>query len=101
MGLRQSTVPDATLQQKFEELSARFVALEAEQTRLREENSRLVVENRLLRQKLDQYIRHYFGGQRNEALDKAQLELLLAGLSNVMSGLEADDQLPGASRGGG
>jgi transposase len=78
-------VPDATLRQKFEELSARFVALEAEQTRLREENSRLVVENRLLRQKLDQYIRHYFGGQRNEALDKAQLELLLAGLSNVIA----------------
>jgi transposase len=83
--MRQSTVPDATLQQKFEELSARFVALEAEQTRLREENSRLVVENRLLRQKLDQYIRHYFGGQRNETLDKAQLELLLAGLSNVIA----------------
>ena len=78
-------MPDATLQQKFEELSARFVALEAEQTRLREENSRLVVENRLLRQKLDQYIRHYFGGQRNEALDKAQLELLLAGLTNVIA----------------
>jgi transposase len=83
--MRQSTVPDATLQQKFEELSARFVAVEAAQTRLREENSRLVVENRLLRQKLDQYIRHYFGGQRNEALDKAQLELLLAGLSNVIA----------------
>ena len=78
-------MPDATLQQKFEELSARFVVLEAEQTRLREENSRLVVENRLLRQKLDQYIRHYFGGQRNEALDKAQLELLLAGLTNVIA----------------
>jgi transposase len=78
-------VPDATIPQKFEELSARFVALEAEQKRLREENSRLVVENRLLRQKLDQYIRHYFGGQRNEALDKAQLELLLAGLSNVIA----------------
>jgi transposase len=78
-------VPDATLRQKFEELSARCVVLEAEQTRLREENSRLVVENRLLRQKLDQYIRHYFGGQRNEALDKAQLDLLLAGLSNVIA----------------
>lgn len=78
-------MPDATLQQKFEELSARFVALETEQSRVREENSRLVIENRLLRQKLDQYIRHYFGGQRNEALDKAQLELLLAGLSNVIA----------------
>jgi len=83
--VRQRSVPNAALQQKFEELSARFIALEAEQMRLREENSRLVVENRLLRQKLDQYIGHYFGGQRNEALDKAQLELLLAGLSNVIA----------------
>jgi transposase len=62
---------DTTLLQKVEELSARVVALEAE--------------NRLLRQKLDQYIRHYFGGQRNEGLDKHQLELLLQGLPNVIT----------------
>ncbi len=62
---------DTTLLQKVEELSARVVALEAE--------------NRLLRQKLDQYIRHYFGGQRNEGLDKHQLELLLQGLPNVIA----------------
>ena len=61
---------DATLLQKLEEMSARVVALE--------------MENRLLRQKLDQYIRHYFGGQRNEGLDKNQLELLLQGLPNVI-----------------
>jgi transposase len=63
-------VTDATLLEKFEAMSARVVALEAE--------------NRLLRQKLDQYIRHYFGGQRNEGLDKHQLELLLQGLPNVI-----------------
>ena len=39
---------DTTLLEKLEEMSARVVALETE--------------NRLLRQKLDQYIRHYFGG---------------------------------------
>ena len=39
---------DTTLLEKLEEMSARVVALE--------------MENRLLRQKLDQYIRHYFGG---------------------------------------
>ncbi len=90
--MRQTNVLDATLSQRFEELSARLVSVEAEQTRLREEsaqlrqeNCRLETENRLLRQKLDQYIRHYFGGQRNEALDKHQLELLLAGLSNVIT----------------
>jgi transposase len=64
-------VTDNALLQKVEELSARVVALEAE--------------NRLLRQKLDQYIRHYFGGQRNEGLDKHQLELLLQGLPNVIT----------------
>jgi transposase len=64
-------VNDTTLLQKVEELSARVVTLEAE--------------NRLLRQKLDQYIRHYFGGQRNEGLDKQQLELLLQGLPNVIT----------------
>jgi transposase len=62
---------DTTLLQKVEKLSARVVALETE--------------NRLLRQKLDQYIRHYFGGQRNEGLDKHQLELLLQGLPNVIT----------------
>ena len=62
---------DSTLLEKLEEMSARVVALEAE--------------NRLLRQKLDQYIRHYFGGQRNEGLDKHQLELLLQGLPNVIA----------------
>ncbi len=62
---------DTTLLKKVEELSARVVTLEAE--------------NRLLRQKLDQYIRHYFGGQRNEGLDKHQLELLLQGLPNVIA----------------
>ena len=62
---------DPTLLQKVDELSARVVTLETE--------------NRLLRQKLDQYIRHYFGGQRNECLDKHQLELLLQGLPNVIA----------------
>ena len=62
---------DTTLLEKYEAMSARVVALE--------------LENRLLRQKLEQYIRHYFGGQRNEGLDKHQLELLLQGLPNVIT----------------
>ena len=69
---------DTTLLQKYEEMSARVATLETENTRLQNEN-------RLLRQKLDQYIRHYFGGQRNEGLDKHQLELLLQGLPNVIT----------------
>jgi transposase len=78
-------VTDATLLKKFEELSARVSALETENARLREENTQLRTDNRLLRQKLDLYIRHYFGGQRNEGLDRHQMELLLQGLPNVIT----------------
>jgi Transposase IS66 family len=66
-------VTNATLLKKLGELSARVSALETENTQLR-------TENRLLRQKLDQYIHHYFGGQSNEGLDRQQMELLLQGL---------------------
>jgi len=78
-------VTNATLLKKFEELSARVATLESENTRMTQENLQLKNENQLLRQKLDQYIRHYFGGQRNEGLDKHQLELLLQGLPNVVA----------------
>src|ERR1700733_2482482 len=77
---------DTTLLQKVDELSARVVALETE--------------NRLLRQKLDQYIRHYFGGQRNEGLDKHQLELLLQGLPNIVTLPMPESKLASASRPG-
>ena len=78
---------DITLLQKYEEMSARVVALE--------------MENRLLRQKLDQYIRHYFGGQRNEGLDKNQLELLLQGLPNVILFPPPESNATTTSRNGG
>jgi len=77
---------DAVLLQKYEEMSARVVALE--------------MENRLLRQKLDQYIRHYFGGQHNEGLDKNQLELLLQGLPNVIALPTPESKATTATRSG-
>lgn len=80
---------DTTPLKKFEELSARVATLEVE-------NTRLQTENRLLRQKLDQYIRHYFGGSRNEGLDKHQLELLLQGLPNVIA-LPTPEPVPAAT----
>jgi transposase len=83
----------ATLLKKVEELSVRVSALETE-------NSQLRTENRLLRQKLDQYIRHYFGGQRNEGLDKQQLELLLQGLPNVITLPTPEPKAAAASRSG-
>jgi len=40
----------------------------------------LQLENKRLRQKPDLFLQRYFGGAKSEALDRAQLELLLAGL---------------------
>jgi transposase len=93
-------VTNAALLKKVEEFSARVAALEADNTRLREEKARLHQENRLLRQKLDLYIRHYFGGQRNEGLDKHQLELLLQGLANVITLPTPEPKLVTTSRNG-
>src|ERR1035438_3604839 len=84
---------DTTLLQKVEELSGRVATLETD-------NTRLQTENRLLRQKLDQYIRHYFGGSRNEGLDKHQLELLLQGLPNVITLPAAEPKSTTATRNG-
>ena len=91
---------NVALLKKVEELSARVAALEADNTRLREENARLREENRLLRQKLDHFIRHYFGGQRNEGLDRHQLELLLRGLANVVTLPTPEPKLVASSRNG-
>ncbi len=91
---------NAALLKKVEELSARVATLEADNTRLSEENARLHQENRLLRQKLDHFIRHYFGGQRNEGLDRHQLELLLQGLANVVTLPTPEPKPVAASRNG-
>jgi transposase len=91
---------NAALLKKVEGLSARVAALEADNTRLREENAHLKQENRLLRQKLDHFIRHYFGGQRNEGLDRHQLELLLQGLANVVTLPTPEPKPVGTSRNG-
>jgi transposase len=40
-------------------------------------------ENKLLRQKLELFLKRYFGGTKNESLDPKQLELLLAGLAAI------------------
>jgi transposase len=89
-GVRDNVTFEALLQ-KFGELNGRVSALEAENAqvkrenkRLKEENDQVKKENRLLGQKLEQFIRHYFGGRRNEGLDERQMELLLQGLPNVV-----------------
>lgn len=79
------------LLQKFEEQSLRLSVLEKENGDIKQENQHLRVENdqlkkenHLLSQKLDRFIRHYFGGRHNEGLDQRQLELLLQGLPSVV-----------------
>src|SRR5580698_6639131 len=52
---------------------------------LRELVSQLRIENQLLRQKLDLFLKRYFGGTKNEGLDPKQLELLLAGLAAMIT----------------
>ncbi len=91
---------NTALLKKVEELNARLAALEADNTRLREENARLHQENRLLRQKLDCFIRHYFGGQHNEGLDRHQMELLLQGLANIVTLPTPEPKPLGTSRDG-
>jgi len=98
-------VAETTLLKKFEELSARVSAVEAENNalktsahQLRQENLRLQQENQLLRQKLDHYIRHYFGGQRNEGLDRKQMELLLQGLPGLVVLPEPERKAPVTQR---
>jgi transposase len=83
----QITVSDQWLLKKFEELSGRLSLVEQANVSLQEREQQhlqrieqLVQENRLLRQKLDHFIQRYFGGKRNESLDRQQLEMLLQGL---------------------
>jgi len=54
-------------------------------SRLQSTLSAVQLENKLLRQKLDLFLKRYFGGSKNESLDPKQLELLLAGLEALMA----------------
>ena len=58
----------------------------------------LKAENQLLRQKLEFFIKRYFGGTKNESLDPKQLELLLAGLEALSATTTAPTEKPVAPR---
>ena len=60
---------------------------------LLEENGLLRQENRLLRQKIDYFIKKYFGGNKSEKSDPEQLELLIAGLA-AAAVVESPDEKP-------
>src|SRR5262245_29142577 len=54
-------------------------------------------ENQLLRQKLEFFLKRYFGGSKGESLDPRQLELLLAGLEALSAAAPVTDQAKPAS----
>jgi transposase len=49
-------------------------------------------ENKLLRQKLELFLKRYFGGTKNESLDPKQLELLLAGMEALAASALAEEK---------
>jgi len=75
---------DATLPNEISPLRELASSLQAALASAKDEYqqtlSQLQSENKLLRQKLDLFLKRYFGGAKNESLDPKQLELLLAGL---------------------
>ena len=80
---------DATLPNEISPLRELASSLQAALAAAKEEYqqtlSQLQSENKLLRQKLDLFLKRYFGGAKNEGLDPKQLELLLAGLEALIS----------------
>src|SRR5580698_9189013 len=56
------------------------------------------IENKLLRQKLEHFLKRYFGGTKNEGLDPKQLELLLAGLEAMMTASPVAAEKPAPAR---
>ncbi len=56
--------------------------------------SQLAAENKLLRQKLELFLKRYFGGTKNEGLDAQQLELLLAGLEALVTPTPVAEKKP-------
>ena len=73
----------------FSDLSAELDALRAWASTMQSALAELQTENQLLRQKLEFFIKRYFGGKKNESLDPKQLELLLAGLEALTASAPA------------
>jgi transposase len=74
---------DATLPNEINALRELVSTLQTTLTQATSLSETLQAENRLLRQKLEHFIKRYFGGNKNESLDAKQLELLLAGLESL------------------
>jgi transposase len=75
---------DAALTNEINALRQTVSALEAllamSEQKYQQAVSRFDIENKLLKQKLEFFIKRYFGGTKTESLDPKQLEMLLAGV---------------------
>ena len=72
---------DATLANQITSLDEARALITQLRTDFQQSLTTLQTENKLLRQKLELFLKRYFGGTKNESLDPKQLELLLAGLA--------------------
>ena len=72
---------DATLANQITSLDEARAVITQLRDDFQQSLATLQTENKLLRQKLELFLKRYFGGTKNESLDPKQLELLLAGLA--------------------
>jgi transposase len=72
---------DATLANQITSLAEARALITQRRDDFQQSLATLQTENKLLRQKLELFLKRYFGGTKNESLDSKQLELLLAGLA--------------------
>jgi len=72
---------DATLPNQITSLEEARGLITELRSEFQQSLAALQAENKLLRQKLELFLKRYFGGTKNESLDPKQLELLLAGLA--------------------
>lgn len=72
---------DATLANQITSLDEARALITQLRNDFQQSLATLQTENKLLRQKLELFLKRYFGGTKNESLDPKQLELLLAGLA--------------------
>jgi transposase len=76
---------DTALPNEINALRELVSTLQSTLTEVKSLAQNLQSENQLLRQKLEYFIKRYFGGSKNESLDPKQLELLLAGLEGLIA----------------
>jgi transposase len=88
---------DATLPNEINALRELVSTLQTALVSTKNLTETLQTENRLLRQKLEFFIKRYFGGTKNEGLNAGQLELLLAGLETATLPLPASPKPEPAS----